>query len=285
MLQKIEDQNLALHTPKEVVKMATEQANALADIVEEKKLYTVISGKKYLLAEAWETIGAFNSVHAVPEYVRALIEGDDTIGYEAKVNLMKHGEIVGAGIMTCGFEEFPCQGKQGMAKHKAAMSAAQTWATSKAYRLNFSYVVVLAGFQPTPAEEMDEVGGGSSSRGKYHCKEHDTLWFKKGKMKGYAHPLGDNEPWCDMGERELANNAAGPQDPNGTLIDMGDVMRRASVEFDLKLNDVLFILEVEDTLVNWNGTPDQAWESIQAHMAQQNAAPTEEPGDGGHTAR
>ena len=94
-------------------------------------------------------------------------------------------------------------------------------------------------------------------------------------MKGYAHPLGDGEPWCDMGERKLANNSAGPQDPNGTLVDMGDVMRRASKEFDMKLADVVDILEVEDTLVNWNGTPGEAWESIQAYMSQ-HLDPTEE---------
>ena len=28
------------------------------------------------------------------------------------------------------------------------------------------------------------------------CKEHEQVWFKKGKMKGYAHPL-TGEGWCN----------------------------------------------------------------------------------------
>ncbi len=28
------------------------------------------------------------------------------------------------------------------------------------------------------------------------CKEHDTKFFKKGRMKAYAHPLGDTGEWC-----------------------------------------------------------------------------------------
>ncbi len=34
----------------------------------------------------------------------------------------------------------------------------------------------------------------------YYCKEHDTVFFKKGKMKGYAHPVGDMGAWCNMPE-------------------------------------------------------------------------------------
>jgi hypothetical protein len=39
-------------------------------------------------------------------------------------------------------------------KKQAAMSMAQTRATSKAYRLAYSFVAVLAGFEATPAEEV-----------------------------------------------------------------------------------------------------------------------------------
>jgi len=33
-----------------------------------------------------------------------------------------------------------------------------------------------------------------------YCSEHETVWFKKGKMKGYAHPLlhnGETVGWCN----------------------------------------------------------------------------------------
>lgn len=39
------------------------------------------------------------------------------------------------------------------------------------------------------------------------CKEHKTIWFKSGKMKGYAHPIvgDDGEPtgeWCNKPKEE-----------------------------------------------------------------------------------
>lgn len=37
------------------------------------------------------------------------------------------------------------------------------------------------------------------------CKDHKTVWFKKGKMKGYAHPIldddgGETGQWCNESE-------------------------------------------------------------------------------------
>jgi hypothetical protein len=142
-------------TGKEVIASATEWANALMAVVEDRKLYATIGKKKHLVAEAWETIGAFDRVAVDVAFVNPLQDSEDkTNGYQAKVNLLKDGVIISSGIMSCGFEEFPCRGKQGMAKHRAAMSAAQTWAMAKAYRMKYSYVAVLAGFDATPAEEM-----------------------------------------------------------------------------------------------------------------------------------
>jgi hypothetical protein len=200
-----EVESLSTVEPRDVVSLATDQANALMEIVEARKLYQDIKGKRYLTAEAWETIGAFNNVHAVTEFVRPVLSTSlkkgaaqddevEVIGYQAKVNLVKNSEVVGSGVMSCGLEEFPCQGRHGMAKDRAAMSAAQTWATSKAFRLNYSWVAVLAGFEPTPAEEMAE-----DENDPYICPVHRVKWFKKGKMKSYAHPIeGSDGQWCNM---------------------------------------------------------------------------------------
>lgn len=32
------------------------------------------------------------------------------------------------------------------------------------------------------------------------CSEHKAVFFKKGKMKGYAHPIGDTGNWCNEPE-------------------------------------------------------------------------------------
>ena len=144
-----------VESPKDVVKRATEQANALMDIVKQQKLYVEIEGRHYLYVEGWEVIGAFNSVSAHTDWVEPVLDSNgEIIAYEAQVTLYRAGIAVGSAIMACGLDEFPCRGKEGEAKCKAAKSAAQTWATSKAYRMNYSWVAKLAGFEPTPAEEM-----------------------------------------------------------------------------------------------------------------------------------
>jgi hypothetical protein len=168
-------------SPTEIVINAQAQATALMDIVEKKELYAVIGSgtraKKYLEYEAWQLIGAFNNAFANTEYVRplyespasaaagaidTLIEGEEhnesgsreILAYEAKVNIVKHGEVLASAVMVCGMDSFPTKGRKGIDRDRAAMSAAQTWAASKAFRMVYSYIAVLADYEPTPAAEM-----------------------------------------------------------------------------------------------------------------------------------
>ena len=143
-------------SPREVADGAAEQAKTLMDIVDQQNLFVLVQGKKYLMVEAWETIGAFNSVGSATEWIREFRIGDELVGWQAKVNLVdsRTGIQVGSGISVCGLDEFVAKGKRGVAQHNAVMSMAQTRATSKAYRAKYSWVAVLAGYQPTPAEEM-----------------------------------------------------------------------------------------------------------------------------------
>ncbi len=202
------EQNMAIRqevglTPEEVVDMAVEQSRLLMNIVEQTKCYQSIGGKKYLQVEAWETIGAFNRTHAEPESVTPIIRDGEIVGYLAHILLRKDGQVVGGAIMPCFFTENCCKGKEGDAKHKACMSAAQTFATSKAYRMNYSYVAILAGYQPLPAEEVtqDMV---EPDKTQHWCKEHDTAFFMRGKMKAFAHPIGDNTgKWCHEHKTEV----------------------------------------------------------------------------------
>ena len=39
----------------------------------------------------------------------------------------------------------------------------------------------------------------------HFCNEHQVAFFKKGKMKGYAHPHGDG--WCNEPEEQAAHPA------------------------------------------------------------------------------
>lgn len=210
-------------TPSEVVENASTQAKLLMDIVEKTGCFQLIAKKKYLQVEAWETIGAFNRVHAVTESIHPITKEGDTIGYEAVVKLWRDNEVVGGAIMPCFFSENACRGKEGDAKHKAAMSAAQTFATSKAYRMNYSYVAILAGYEPTPAEEVtgeDTLGTASRDNKQEHwCATHKTNFFKRGRMKDFAHPIDGTEPqqWCNE------EPAPPPGEPHATETGVIDV--------------------------------------------------------------
>ena len=211
-------------SPAEVVETATTQAKLLMDIVEKTGCFQEISGKKYLQVEAWETIGAFNRTHAETESISPITKDNEIVGYQAKVQLWKDGVVIGGAIMPCYFTENCCKGKEGDAKHKSSMSAAQTFATSKAYRMNFSYVAILAGYQPLPAEE---VTADMQDKTQHWCKEHETPFFKKGKMKWYAHKIEGSDEWCNENKKtqpepppEALTDIAEPTEPPNSLIDM-----------------------------------------------------------------
>jgi len=195
--------------PAEVVENATTQSKFLMDIVNKTHCYQEIKGKKYLQVEAWETIGAFNRVHAETKSMTPILRKDngtdEVIGYQAHVQLVRDGNVVGGAVMPCYFTENACRGKQGDDIHKACMSAAQTFATSKAYRMNFSYVAILAGYQPMPAEEITEdvkevktTGKGAGTEGLdmdwIHQALIDLQWADVGKWlrAHYGEAFGAN---------------------------------------------------------------------------------------------
>ena len=198
----------------EQVAMATAWANQLLKVVEAKKLYAVIEGKRYLQFEAWGLIAAFDHTHFESEWIHEIVNTDnEIIGYLARVHLTREGVVIGAGEMSCGLDEFPCRGKEGMAKNKAAMSAAQTWAASKAARLNYSYVAVLAGFEPTPAEEMSQpvpiaIGNSKPPYGNGAgelCPIHNLVFaeFSRDGRTWCAHSYmeRDQKKWCNGNDR------------------------------------------------------------------------------------
>ena len=188
--------------PREVMSLAQDCAEILMEVVDQKRWYTEIEGKRYLQVEAWQTIGLFYKVRAMPVYVKPIEVNGEAVAYEARVDLVDaNGIICGSGIMSCGLDEFVARGKQGWGKQVAAQSMAQTRATSKAYRLNYGFVAVLAGYDPSTAEEM-QVHQESQKplASEYFCNEHKTDWFKTSKMPRFAHPIADTQPtkWCDM---------------------------------------------------------------------------------------
>ena len=146
---ELRDEAILAGSPQERVAQAVEIAAALSPIIEDRRLYTTIQGKRHVLYEGWTTLGALVGVVPVTAWTRP-IEG----GWEARVEARTlAGAIVGAAEAECCRAE----ARWREADDYAIRSMAQTRAGSKALRMPLGFIVHLSGFEATPAEEMPPV--------------------------------------------------------------------------------------------------------------------------------
>ena len=134
--------------PAELIARATELATPLAKLIKDRQLFNNISGRQHVRCEGWTTLAAMLGV--TPHEVS--VDSDDGT-YVAVVELrrLSDGMAVGRASAECGGEEEPMWNERAP---YARRSMALTRATAKACRLTFSWIMVLAGYDATPAEEM-----------------------------------------------------------------------------------------------------------------------------------
>lgn len=140
--------------PELVLEEAKRAAKALQDVISKKARPVRFNGEQYLEFEDWQTVGRFYGITA--KVVRtAPVDFGDVRGFEASavaINTNTGDEISAADSM--------CLNDEPNWKSKPLFqlrSMAQTRACSKCLRNVLAWVVVLAGYRPTPEEEMDGV--------------------------------------------------------------------------------------------------------------------------------
>ena len=144
--------------PADFVSKSQEYAKALVDVVENQQLYANIQGKKYVTFEGWQFLGSMLPTAITPqtEFTEEVKDKDtgEVLGFKARVLALDvNGNQRGASESVCMYAERNWNGKD--ANH--LMSMAQTRASSKALRMALSSIVKLAGYEPTPKEEMDGI--------------------------------------------------------------------------------------------------------------------------------
>ena len=146
--------------PAVVVDKAKEISALLANIINKCKLYVVINGNKYVFVTGWNIMLSMLGIAAKPVINEEIIRKDET-ACKCLVELYsaKSGKVVGSGWGFCSSKE-PRRSKD--IEH-CIQSMAQTRALGKAARLSFAWIMKLAGYEPTPAEEMDGIEAPSSS--------------------------------------------------------------------------------------------------------------------------
>ena len=143
---KVEEKGVIMREA-EIIKQASEYASVLSDVIEKQKLYTNIKGRKYVRVEGWQVLGALLKCRAVITEVKETPEY-----FEATAEIInQRGEVMGRGVARCYFSEKNWQDRD----KYAVLSMAQTRAIGKAYRNNFAWILGLAGYEPTPAEEVE----------------------------------------------------------------------------------------------------------------------------------
>ena len=143
----IESQSVKLAgDPQDRLKQGKEAAKALMTVAKP----VMIQGKPYLTIKDWQTIGSFYGLFSGAEDAEPVID-NELAGYRARAVVRKaDGTIVCSAIAYC-YDEGIWKGREKFAQ----ASMAQTRAASKALRNCVGWVAHLAGYEDTPAEEMD----------------------------------------------------------------------------------------------------------------------------------
>lgn len=133
---------------------AKKLANELSNFARENNLQIEIAGKQYMQVEGWQFIGTQMGLTDIVKYCdRVETEDPKEIKYKSVVEVInQNGTVISKGFAFAsnlekkktGFEEY------------AVASMAQTRAIGKAYRNFLAWIVKMAGYEPTPYEEVDK---------------------------------------------------------------------------------------------------------------------------------
>ena len=154
------------------VQVATNVADTLAPLVRSQGLTVKgLNGRnkeaEYVTVEGWEVLGTFLGIVPVTTIIKEVKNKQErTVGYVARATLyqnpiIENDEIVGGTVIARAEAQAD---KSGFQKDMFAIaSMAQTRALGKAYRMGLSWIMKMAGFEGTPAEEMPKFGRGENN--------------------------------------------------------------------------------------------------------------------------
>jgi hypothetical protein len=141
-VQTIKKYNIS--SPEQISKMAL----VVKEYVVKNNLYATIVGKNYVLVEGWMFAGGLLGLF--PKVIKVECIGKDKWLAQVDIISRKDGSVASSGFALCSKEE----NKKSTFDEYAILSMAQTRAIGKAYRNLIGWVMKLAGYESTPAEEM-----------------------------------------------------------------------------------------------------------------------------------
>jgi len=158
--------------PENALAQATVAAKALKGVISQKTKPVIMNGEQYLEFEDWQTLGYFYGYTAKVTNTKPIYRDEMVVGYEARAEVVKNGQVISAAEAMCSHDEpkwntrkkYEWKTRNGKRVKEAVgeepvpdfqlRSMVQTRACAKALRNVLAWVVVLAGYKPTPAEEI-----------------------------------------------------------------------------------------------------------------------------------
>lgn len=135
---------------------AKSQGRQLADFAKANNLSVDIAGKQYMQVEGWQFVGTLNGLTDIVKSCFRITEAEqlqpNEIKYRAEVEIInQNGTVISRGIAYASNKEK----KKTSFEEYAVASMAQTRAIGKAYRNFLAWIIKMAGYEPTPVEEID----------------------------------------------------------------------------------------------------------------------------------
>lgn len=146
-LKELNEESYAIDKPKQMADMAAVLKNHVVGF----KLYSNIKGKNYVHVEGWQFAGGLAGLYPrVASAENLSTEGE--IKWQVIVEIVRSMDevVVSRGFAVCSNKE---KTKKDFDEY-AILSMAQTRAIGKGYRNVIGWVMKLAGYEGTPAEEM-----------------------------------------------------------------------------------------------------------------------------------
>ena len=130
------------------IEVATKVAASLKRVIQSQDLAVKIGPSEYVTAEGWEVLGTMLGCTPFVESVDEIpTDHKHKFMYKATVSIRQGDTILSRASAMAE--------RNNMQKDRPSVySMAQTRALGKAYRMALSWIVKMADYEPTPAEEM-----------------------------------------------------------------------------------------------------------------------------------
>lgn len=189
--------DFAATDPLAALEKAREVVTFMADKCQGSQYISNIQGRNYPKVDWWTTVGMGLALFPREVSSKRFEVDERNYGYEAVVEVCRNNIVITRASAICTTKEK----SWGNRDEYAVKSMATTRATGKAYRIGLSGLAVMAGLEPTPAEEIPPQGfenGRTATKDEGHgiCPEHGIAYFQSARMHSPAHKL-DNGKWCN----------------------------------------------------------------------------------------